>query len=393
MTKRTKKTSWSYLTGEKGRNRVRVFEHTSGLLMLEFRDGGKRTRVSLGHRDRDRAKRSADEAAARLAATEAPLPVEPSGPQELTLQELFDMYGREATPTKSDRGQKYDHVASQMFVRYFGPQRAASTLSLRDWERFIQDRRVGRIGPGNGSWKPVKDRTIERDLRFTMAVFNWATMAGDGQGGVLLERNPFKGYRLPKEKNPRRVKLSDEEYDALLEVSMDLDWRFHVALVLAHETGHRIGAVRQLLWSDIDLEEKLIRWRAETEKTGYAHVTPMTAEAETALKVARSKSPGIGEAPVLPAPTDPSQSVGRYRTRDWWKKAERRAKLEPKPGRGWHSLRRKFASDLKHVPLKTLCELGGWKTHETLLTCYQQTDEGEMRGALESRRTGTNGPN
>lgn len=49
---------------------------------------------------------------------------------------------------------------------------------------------------------------------------------------------------------------------------MDLDWRSHVALVLEQQTGHRIGTIRQLMWSDIDLEQKLIRWRAETEKTG-----------------------------------------------------------------------------------------------------------------------------
>jgi len=47
------------------------------------------------------------------------------------------------------------------------------------------------------------------------------------------------------------------------------------------------------------------------------------------------------------------------------------------------------ASDLKGVPLKTLQELGGWKTHQTILVCYQQVDEGEMREALENRRTGT----
>ena len=293
------------------------------------------------------------------------------------------------TPTKGERSQKYDRVASKMFVRYLGADRVVATLSLREWDRFIKDRGAGRIGPGEGPWKPVRDRTIEMDLRFLMAVFNWATMAGDGRAGVLLERNPFKGYRAPKEKNPLRVKLSDEEYNALLVVSMDVEWRFHVALVLAHETGHRIGAIRQLQWSDIDLEEKLIRWRADTEKTGYAHVTPMNAVAEAALKVARTKGLSIGQAPVLPGPSDANQPVGRYRIRDWWRKAVKRAKLEPKPGRGWHSLRRKFASDLKGTPFKTLMGLGGWKTHETLLTCYQQTDEGEMRKALESRKIGT----
>lgn len=80
--------------------------------------------------------------------------------------------------------------------------------------------------------------------------------------------------------------------------------------------------------------------------------------------------------------------MSRHLARDWWDKAERLAKLEARHGRGWHSLRRKFASDLKGVPLKTLRELGGWKTHRTILMCYQHVDEGEMREALEERRAG-----
>ena len=43
-----------------------------------------------------------------------------------------------------------------------------------------------------------------------------------------------------------------------------------------------------------------------------------------------------------------------------------RAGLEPKRGRGWHSLRRKFASDLMNQPLKVLCEPGGWKPAQTV---------------------------
>lgn len=47
------------------------------------------------------------------------------------------------------------------------------------------------------------------------------------------------------------------------------------------------------------------------------------------------------------------------------------------------------SSDLNEVPLKTLCELGGWKTHETLLTCYQHVKERELREALAKRKSGT----
>ena len=63
-----------------------------------------------------------------------------------------------------------------------------------------------------------------------------------------------------------------------------MDWRFRVALVIAHETGHRIGAIRQLRWSDIDMEGRTIRWRAQHEKTGHEHRTPVTAEALDAPK-------------------------------------------------------------------------------------------------------------
>lgn len=382
MMARTNNKRWSYSTGERGRNRVRAYEHSSGLLMLEFRDKGKRTRFSLGHRDRDQAKREADDAAAKLAKAEEIKPEEDE-PQELTLQELLDIYGEEVTPTKSDRSQGHDKRASKMFLKYFGPDRVVSTLNLRDWKRFIKDRGEGRIGPGDPPWPGVGNRTIETDLRFLMAVFNWGT------DGMLLDRNPFKGYKAPKEKNPCRVVLTDAEYQALLKVSMEIDWRFHVALVLAHETGHRIGAVRQLRWSDIDLADKEILWPADTEKTGYEHETPMTGEARRVLDLARSKNPGIGSAPVLPAPQDPTKAVGRYRMRDWWKRAEDKAGLEPKKGRGWHSLRRKFASDMKHVPLKTLQKLGGWKTHQTILQCYQDADKDEMREALGQRGIGT----
>ena len=68
--------------------------------------------------------------------------------------------------------------------------------------------------------------------------------------------------------------------------------------------------------------------------------------------------------------------MSRSLARDWWGEAVKRAGLEPKRGRGWHSLRRKFASGLMDLPLEVLCELGGWKTAETVLQCYQKADEG-----------------
>ena len=380
---RTKRSRRAYSAGEWGRNRVRVFpDPKTGLFQIEWRENGRRLTRSLKHRDWSRAKRQADEFAAGFAKPE-PNGRKEAEPEPLTLERLFDMYGEEVTPTKRDRTQRRDRVATAMFLRFFGRDRRPETLSQRDWDRFIQARRAGRAGV---SGKPVGNRTIEWDLTFLLAVLNWAERSRDEEGRLLLDRNPLRGLRKPKEKNPTRVVLSEEEYQALLRVSRKVGWRFHVALVLAHETGHRIGAIRKLRWSDIDLDGGVIRWRAEHEKTGYEHRTPVTAEAIAALEEAQRFGNGTGDPPVLPAPRDPSRCLGHMSAHRMWGRAETLARLEPKHRRGWHSLRRKFASDLMDQPLKVLCELGGWKEARTVLTCYQRADEGQLRKALADRR-------
>ena len=383
MMARTKRSRRSYGAGEWGRNRVRVFpDPKTGLFQIEWRENGRRLSRSLKHRDWARAKRQADEFAAGFAGPELNGKAD-AEPEPLTLEALFDIYGDEVTPTKGESSRLHDRAARQMFLGFFGSDRKPETLSQRDWDRFIRARRAGTVGP---SGRPVSDGTVEADLKFLIAVFNWAAKSRDEQGRPLLGSNPLKGLRTPTEKNPTRVVLSEEEYRALLKVSRQVDWRFRVALVLAHETGHRIGAIRHLRWSDIDLECGVIRWRAEHEKSGYEHRTPATAEALAVLEEARRRASGTGDAPVLPSPRHPSKCASRSLVRMWWYRAQRLARLEPKPGRGWHSLRRKFASDLMDQPLKVLCELGGWKTAKTVLQCYQRADEAQLRKALESRR-------
>ena len=37
------------------------------------------------------------------------------------------------------------------------------------------------------------------------------------------------------------------------------------------------------------------------------------------------------------------------------------------------------------LPLRDLCDAGGWKDAQTILKCYQQPDEDLIRGVLEAR--------
>ena len=242
MMARTKPIRRSYGAGEWGRNRVRVFpDPKTGLFQIEWRANGRRLSRSLKHRDWRRAKRQADEFAAGYLGPELHRKAD-AEPEPLTLETLFDIYGEEVTPTKRGRSRLHDRAATRMFLGCFGRDRKPATLSQRDWDRFIRERRAGRVGP---SGKPVSDRMIERDLKFLLAVLNWAVKSRDERGELLLGSNPLKGLKTPTEKNPTRVMLTEEEYRVLLHMSLEMDWRFHVALVLAHETGHRIGAILQ----------------------------------------------------------------------------------------------------------------------------------------------------
>ena len=291
------------------------------------------------------------------------------------------------TPRKSRSVQEHDRYAARLFLQLFGSEREARTLNRRDWDRFIEwrrqrgDKRGGRV---RGS--PVRNRTIDYDLEFLRAVLNWAVAARDEHGEPLLDRNPLKGLPRPKDDEPRRPLLADEQYEAMLTVSRTVSPLFDLALVLARETGHRLGAIISLRWSDVDFERGVIHWRGQNDKIGFDHETPLTPAAVAALQRWRAERPSIGDAWVFPAATDVTRPCSRHLLRQWWRCPERLAGITHEAGLGWHSLRRAFATALKHAPLKDLCELGGWKNAQTILKSYQQADHATMRQVLATRQ-------
>ena len=293
--------AWSYHAGEKGRNRVRVFAHPkTATIFLEVKDGGAKRRVALGHRDRDATKAKADQvAAARAQQTYRPR-------TDFTLATLFDNYVREVTPTKGRHKQAHDRRATRMLLDMLGPQRTAASLTIRDWQRFVTERRRrGDQRAGCTHGQPVGARQIEYDLRLLLAVLNWAVHAG------WLDRNPVAGCPFPDGETPHRPILTDEQYRALLAVSSDISPLFRLAVIVTHETGHRIGAVSLLRWCDIDWTAGMVRWRGGQDKIRYEHVTPLTWTARAALDQAQRERGVIGDAwSSRPPPIRSTRSPG-----------------------------------------------------------------------------------
>lgn len=393
---------WSYVAGERGRNRVRVFDRGNRGIYLDFfeqsADGRRRrVRMPLGHSDRAKAKGAADELAAKFATAT------PTHCERLTLHRCLTTYLEEVTPTKGAGKQHHDRTSAALFCTAFGADRDPLTIGLREWNRFIAERRSGRLKPGGGSKgrdHTVRDRQIEYDLRFLLAVFNWATLAGDGKGGALLARNPCKGFPVPKEMSPRRPRMTRDRYVAMLAHAPSVHEDFAFALELVYETGHRLSSVRQLWWTDVALDRAMVRWRAETDKEGREHWTPLSDQAVTVLRAARQRGKALGETWIFPSAGrvwGGKSQAGQPRSREtfdqWWRDCEALAGLEHVPRMGWHSLRRAFATELKSLPRRDLMDLGGWKSSAVIDECYIEPDEATMRAGLSNRSRATTGTN
>jgi len=313
MTRRKRKKRWSYNAGHRGRNWVRAFEKPDGSLHLEWMEDGRRKRLFLRHvSTKDNAKRKADELAVEF------IKLEGESRVPITITQLLHEYVKEVTPTKSTSKQGHDRRALRLWRSFFDSQpelgrrseRKAGSLDRIDWDRFISQRTSGEI-PG---WpKRVKNQQVSYDLKFMIAVLNWATGQGI-HGRSFLATSPWRAevrrsqkWTMPRELNPHRPGMTSEIREAL--IARAPSWQFGLALLLQRETRRRNSSIRQLMWSDIDLEAEEVTWRGKLDKSGKENATPLTHRAVEALRNAPSR--GIGMTPVFPAATNPRQPTPR----------------------------------------------------------------------------------
>lgn len=190
---------------------------------------------------------------------------------------------------------------------------------------------------------------------------------------------------MPKEESPRRPRITEVEYAALTDAAKDLPPQAGLFLYLCHETGHRSKSISRLRWSDFDFERRCVIWRGEHDKLKREHETPLTAANIEVLKRAQREAASIGGGWVFPSPDDPEKPISRREMVRWWGDLEDGAKLQRIQGRGWHSLRRKFADDNDVLPLSQLMAGGGWKSGRTITETYQAPDLDKLRVAMERR--------
>ena len=370
---RPRRKRWAASVGERGVNRVRVFEHPNGRMYLEWREGGRAMSAALGTTDRVDARRLAEAKAASLNTPES---------KHISLGQLFDAFlanvARRGYTNLRQRRRTFD-----MMSRFWGRDRGVRTLSMHDVSAFTQARYAGTLRPPNGKGG-VGPRAVEEELQALRAALRWATITGDGSGGYLLDQNPIRGFALPRQSNPQRPRLANGEYEALLSRAAEVDERFRVLLVLAFETGHRLSSIRQLEWTEIDLDTRTIFWEGRKQKNGMDHRTPLSDAACEALRRFRANSGRLGG--WLLANRSGLRPVGREQCYKWWKEARELAGLPPNPRGAFHMFRRELASHLATAPLAVVKNLLGSKNPQVLVAVYQDPTVEQQRSVLDGRR-------
>lgn len=361
---------------------------------------------SLKHRDRDAAKAYAAELHAGLLSGE-----EDGRVRRITLGQLLAAYLTHRSPHKKPRTQKGDKRLADMFIRHFGKAKDASKIMRREWDDFIRLRRLGVIDArGNPvaeeMRRPVRDRRIEADLRWFLAVLNWGTGWQDREGRYLLRENCCRGYEVPKERNPLRPIATRDRVEALQAMADAVTWEMRVGgkrkavrstfgelLALAVETGRRLSAVLSLRCSDLHLERTAvaphgaITWRSDSDKAGVEWKrVQINAAARATIDQLLRERPAIGDAWLFPAPGNLEEHVSRHLADKLLRRGEKLAGLEPQKGSAWHAFRRMAATEFKGLPEKDVMRLLGWTDPRSLKSCYEHADTASTLAALEQRR-------
>lgn len=334
---------------------------------------------SLEHSDLAKAKQAArDQSAILVAGRQAR-----SGGQ-ITLGALFGLYTERVTPGKSHLQQREDARRVQIWTHVLGEGFDPLDLKGDQLGEFDRARRAGTLKVPELKLRKCRARTVQADLAFLRAVFNWAASMASGW---LLPRNPMDGYQPPREVNPRRPRIYYEDYLAVRKHAAKDNDRFPHYLTLLETLGWRTSAVASLRAEDYDPERtetrphgRLLK-REETDKVGVERWTIIPAEAREAIE---SLLPGKGGW-LFPAPKSKGP-WSRHYAHKLLRRAWDRAELPEDRWAGLHGFRRKWVDERDHLPDHVVAAQGAWLSPRTLDIYREPSEEALLEAATVDRK-------
>jgi integrase len=394
--RRNKRSGWTCSLGDRGM-RVRLFQNSERGIFNRaiWIPGVGEDVVSLKTADRSEAEQLGRELLANLIRGRPP-----QRKESVTLKALWIRYQKEsqrfldcAPSTQQDYKSRVNN-----FLGFFGNDCDVSTLTEHDLQMYRAKRIAGGIQTPTGRVTPsVSARSADADHVVLNTMLKWATIVRQPDGRRWLQENPLHGISRQREPNPKRPVATWERYNrtraAMQKLAMiaktDAErtrWvKMELALLLVEATGRRLGSVRHLRWDDFDNTRFTVRWQAEFDKKNRETVIPMPEQFIEDVKDFQRRLRALGGW-IFARESDGLVPMDRHLFDKWLVAAEREAGLPKLKGGLWHPYRRKWATERKHLSIKDVAAAGGWKDHDTLLTCYQQPDEESLLAVTSEPR-------
>jgi len=293
--------------------------------LLYTDDAGRRRQKSLGHADRQKAKRE-------CAQLERHLQMAQSDAYPMTLKQFTEVSLARTGDQIRESTQREYRAAMKDFIKVAGNM-DYQEVSLKDAE-FYRQRCLDR---GNSR------ATVAKKLRHIKCVF------GAGVKRRLLDENPLEHISMPRYSKNDIRRYSDRECEQLLKAAQDFTAasneetcvKWDLLVVVALSTALRRGELLNCTWKDVDFEAQTIRVapKEETDETWEwlvkdtdRRLLPLTDELAQVLVDHQSQQPeGYAYVFVPPARYDYIQR--ELRAKGMWTYSDSRLKVVNNFGR------------------------------------------------------------
>ncbi len=248
-----------------------------------------------------------------------------------SIAEMIERYRVEVTPKK--KGAKQEGYRLNVLKRSALSRLSLATTRSTDIAKY-RDERVC----------TVASNTVKNELNTLSAIFEFAK----SELG-LITNNPCRGVKRPSPPRGRTRRLKDGEQSLLLSACQSSRaWYLTHIVLLALETGARLGELTALRWADVDLGKCVAHLRAT--KNGEDRYIPLSRTAVNSLSI----MPRGIDGSVIPAQAD---SV-----KETFRSAVKRAGLQDLH---FHDLRHEAVSRLFELGLNVM-EVASISGHKTL---------------------------
>jgi integrase/ribosomal protein L28 len=342
---------------------------------------------------------------------------------ELTIGEVFDVYRELRFPSLAYDTKLHMGGAMKHFTFVWGRDLRVADINQPLVDQFIAARVSGIEGPGlsEKSARGVCLGSARGEIVRLGTIFNFVG-ALKHEGKAVFPSSPLTGVRLPPDDpNVRRPVASARRYRLLLQYEPKLLAHlqrhypyksnphirdlYRMILVIARETGRRIGAIRRLRMKHLLRTEEQVRtalataggfhdeewadswpagaihWARETDKKRFARVTPLSRRVRRQLESYLAEHPDAGnpEAYVFPHPSVPGRCIDNEMLWRWMNTLEEIVRenghVLPKLAMGqYHPFRRMWRSERSGAfDARLISMVGGWsvKTGVAMDDSYQ----------------------